>query len=567
MVSYYVIIEECAPDEGEGSAMNLYDFEEAVSSTIVERGSEYYDAGFVAKLVRIGDGRYTASVEGADLYEVAIQLDAEGNIISSYCDCPYDWGPVCKHEVAVYYELIDRLKDNDFPEITTDDHLNLETALDSLSKAELIDILVNLAEQDPILHNELLFTYTTINEDKEVERCKKMIDLINEKYGGIDRFITYEHVDDFTDELSVVLNKVGMIKDPLIAMEIAVSLLHEGMNSFQYADDSGGAIGRFVDETISMLNKIATGPLREVEQSELLDRLIHLSKSNLFDGWNNFRIDVLGIGMNFAGNIQLRNTLTNALESMIVETSENGYDRYSNERIFNLLYDIIETYGTIEEARQFLEDNIIYPSFRKRLMQEEMKEGNYENVLSLASEGECIDKDYRGLVMRWKKWSYEAYKQLKSRDAQMRIGRELLIGGDFEYYQDLKALAGDDWIASYEELKKELAEKNSMMYIQLIEHENDVDAILEYVREYPSTIEGYLLYLLESHAEEAVRLFEKHVKESAGNAFNRNQYKDVCQVLKRYAKTAGREAQMILIEELKQTYKNRPAFLDELGKL
>lgn len=58
--------------------MNLYEFEEAVGSTIVDRGSEYYNAGFVSKLARQGDGRYSALVEGADMYEVAVQLDEEG---------------------------------------------------------------------------------------------------------------------------------------------------------------------------------------------------------------------------------------------------------------------------------------------------------------------------------------------------------------------------------------------------------------------------------------------------------------------------------------------------------
>ncbi|MEL6717534.1 MAG: hypothetical protein AAFP82_02375, partial [Bacteroidota bacterium] len=28
-------------------------------------------------------------------------------IIESDCDCPYDWGNTCKHEVAVYYYLKD----------------------------------------------------------------------------------------------------------------------------------------------------------------------------------------------------------------------------------------------------------------------------------------------------------------------------------------------------------------------------------------------------------------------------------------------------------------------------
>ena len=72
---------------------------------------------------------------------------------------------------------------------------------------------------------------------------------------------------------------------------------------------------------------------------------------------------------------------------------------------------------------------------------------------------------------------------------------------------------------------------------------------------------------MDSHEAEAVRLFEHHVKTMAETAYDRKQYEDVCQALKRYRKTAGREAQLWLVEELKMKYKNRPAFLDELGKV
>ncbi|MFS0689316.1 hypothetical protein AB1K89_08745 [Sporosarcina sp. 179-K 8C2 HS] len=551
--------------------MNLYQFEEMVDATIVDRGSEYYEAGFVSKLVRLGDGRYTALVEGADLYEVAVQLDEENNILSSSCDCPYDLGTVCKHEVAFYFELITRLRDNNFLETTGGaamaDQPDLITTLENLSKAKLIDILIDLAENDPILHNELLFNYAIVDEQHEFARCKRMVDSIIEKYVGREGFITYKHVSGFADELSGVLNKVETLKDPLIAIDIAELLLIEGVKSFQYADDSGGDIGSLIDGTMKTMHMIADGSLGIAEQSEMLEKLIHLSKSDVFEGWDDFRIDVLGVCMKFAGNEKLRKTLTNELESMIKDSSANHYGRYANERIFNLLYDIIETHGTTEEARQFLEENINYPSFRKQLMQYEMKEGNYESVLALAAEGERMDKDYRGLVTRWKKWRYKAYKQLNSLEEQMKIGRELMMVGEFEYYWELKELAADNQPAFYNELKQDVAKENERVYVQLIEAEEDIDAILAYVRENPSSVERYLKYLMDSHKDEAIWLFGYHVKTIAENAFNRKQYKEVCQVLKRFRKVAGREAQLNLVEELKQTYKNRPAFLDELGKL
>ena len=548
--------------------MNLYHFEDEVSPAIVERGMEYYEAGFVTNLVNVGGGRYTAVVRIADMYELAVQLDEEFTIQSSFCDCPFDMEPVCKHEVALYYTLIERLKDPDFHEADAESRqLDLKATLDRLHKAELIDILIDLANDNQTLYNELLFTYASVDEQTEVARCKKLIHSIIDKYSSGERSISYKYASDFANELRVVLNKIERLRDPLIAIEIAGLLLTEAVKAFQYTGDSGGDIGRLIDNTFQMMHMIANSPLEIVEQSELLDKLIQLSKDNVFEGWDDFRIDVLGVCMRFAGNEHLRNALVNELHSLIVDSSANHYNRYTNERVLNLVYDIIGTHDSREAAMQFLQENVNYPSFRKLLMQYEMKQGNYESVISLAAEGERIDKGYRGLESRWKKWRYRAYEQLNMREEQAVIGRELLMEGHFEFYNVLKELTAMDHSSFYEELKQELAGQNHLMYVQLIEEENDIDAILDYVRENPMLIERYLKYLLDTHKEEAIRLFEFHVKTIAEEAYERKQYEDVCQVLKRFRKTAGKDAQLDLVEELKVKYNNRPAFLDELGKL
>ncbi len=66
-----------------------------------ERGEDYYYRSAVYDIVRRGDTLQT-EVEGSQYepYQVTIELDAAG-ITSTYCSCPYDWGGVCKHIVAV----------------------------------------------------------------------------------------------------------------------------------------------------------------------------------------------------------------------------------------------------------------------------------------------------------------------------------------------------------------------------------------------------------------------------------------------------------------------------------
>ena len=93
--------------------MNISSFDTKVSSRIVTRGIAYYRDGHVTDFEQKSGFRFRATVEGSDMYEVEIKLDEQGNILYSYCDCPYDMGPVCKHEVAVYFYLKNLFEDKE----------------------------------------------------------------------------------------------------------------------------------------------------------------------------------------------------------------------------------------------------------------------------------------------------------------------------------------------------------------------------------------------------------------------------------------------------------------------
>ncbi len=77
-------------------------FLDDVDPMIFARGLDYYESGHVERVDRDG-GHVTAEVSGSDVepYLVEIDLDENGEVESWECDCPYDWGPVCKHTVAV----------------------------------------------------------------------------------------------------------------------------------------------------------------------------------------------------------------------------------------------------------------------------------------------------------------------------------------------------------------------------------------------------------------------------------------------------------------------------------
>ena len=84
--------------------MRIDDFENQVDPTILSRGQAYYEEGAVVELEQVRQGLYEATVAGSDDYIVEVEI-RKGEVKALECDCPYDYGPVCKHEVAVLYAI------------------------------------------------------------------------------------------------------------------------------------------------------------------------------------------------------------------------------------------------------------------------------------------------------------------------------------------------------------------------------------------------------------------------------------------------------------------------------
>ena len=82
--------------------MNLKNFESEIERKIVERGLDYYQNGDVRKLEKVSEDEFSAAVFGTEKYSIYVKLKNDA-ITEHECDCPYDYGDVCNHKVAVFY--------------------------------------------------------------------------------------------------------------------------------------------------------------------------------------------------------------------------------------------------------------------------------------------------------------------------------------------------------------------------------------------------------------------------------------------------------------------------------
>jgi hypothetical protein len=82
-----------------------------VPRKIFERGSAYYyEDDAVGRISRTGD-TFKAKVAGTEIYRVELTIRPR-KPPKIYCDCPYDYGDVCKHGIALGLAVLDLLNDD-----------------------------------------------------------------------------------------------------------------------------------------------------------------------------------------------------------------------------------------------------------------------------------------------------------------------------------------------------------------------------------------------------------------------------------------------------------------------
>ena len=151
------------------------DIEAWAGGTIVSRGKKYQRPGRVADLAVTDDGSLIAWLDGSERYATRVAMD-EGGQPDSICTCPYERD--CKHGVAVVIEYLQQVENNrlvpkakhnddrlisladagwddDENVISGDVRQDIDGFLQGKTKAQLIDLIHELAGQYPQMARDL----------------------------------------------------------------------------------------------------------------------------------------------------------------------------------------------------------------------------------------------------------------------------------------------------------------------------------------------------------------------------------------------------------------------------
>ncbi|MGM0556818.1 MAG: SWIM zinc finger family protein [Myxococcota bacterium] len=126
---------------------NIPDF---VRAGCASRGDGYQRDGRIQRM-RLTDDRLSAHCIGSrpDPYRLQIELRG-GDIISTFCTCPVDGR--CKHIAALLYEFV---RDP----VSPSDKMDMERQLESMSKSELVDLVLDVVHRHPTVEDVLEFQF------------------------------------------------------------------------------------------------------------------------------------------------------------------------------------------------------------------------------------------------------------------------------------------------------------------------------------------------------------------------------------------------------------------------
>ncbi|MGP9499178.1 SWIM zinc finger family protein [Halomonas sp. AOP43-D1-4] len=201
------------------------------------RGVQYYQQGMVIHWDKSGS-TISADVEGSELYHVALKLTKQG--LSGGCNCPASEGiDFCKHCVAVALAFrAEQAKQAQRVEGDTSDRIH--AYVESLDKPSLVEALLSLIENDPVLHQQWSLKSDAALGVLDHKVLKKRITAAFPINRGLFRYSQVSHyfskAEAVIEQLAEQVPQLPPVKS-LALVDYALARMDKALETI---DDSGG---------------------------------------------------------------------------------------------------------------------------------------------------------------------------------------------------------------------------------------------------------------------------------------------------------------------------------------
>lgn len=557
----------------------LSNFENIIDPTILKRGFNYFNNGAISDFTEISIGVYDAIISGTEEYTV--NLEVKNNIVVFHnCDCPYDYGPVCKHITAAIFHLHQDVFTID---ISTEEQpkkkkpksasLQIKTLLKVISHNELKQFIQEKSKSDRKFKNTFLSEFAYLNTDQNKASYQKQIKDILYTAKGRDGWIDWSNMKYMVNTTHPFLTNAEKYFESNNfdnAFYISTALLEEFTDAFQFADDSNGDLGFFIDSALELLYNLTNEKLSKSLKNEFFNYCISAYKKKLFSGWD-WHLGMLHIASEIVGNEKEAGIILQCLDEIKEE--------YEQERAQFLKLKLLRKFKEEKVVEDYIEKHLSNSSIREEEIKKAFEATDFERAIKLSKEGISYDKNKRpGLVKKWYNWLLEIAQAEKDTAKIIEYARYLFIDSFYpkhDYYKILKTtIKPEDWHPFLEGLIIEITPtKTQWTYTELLRkiyiEEEWWDRLFLMLKQNVSldNIEQNEKYLSQNYKSELLELYTERISNYVEKNVGRNHYKTACRYLRRMKKLGGQKQVNTLIESFQIKYKQRKALMDELSRV
>ena len=558
--------------------MNLPPYTHLFTPQSLAKAEDYIDA---VKNISLSPNSVSCKVIGSETYKVKISWDDE-RFTELHCSCPYDFGGCCKHIGAVLLKLDEQ---NHVAPIPTQDP-EWQQIIRQLPEADLRKFLQQYAAENEHLQNTLSVRYSKPSGSLDLDKYRRITDNLFEagegQYGYIDYNGMYEVaslVSDLLDNARSYLQK----NDFYSSFSIAAAVAEKCVENVEQVDDSNGELGGLSQDAFEIIDKVFECCKDNQLQSDIFDWLSTQMKNT---DYGNYGFDEMEpLYFKCARHPQYIEIANSFLDENIKKYSNHSEwsERYRYNKYLNYKIDLLEYQNKNDEVEKLIDSNLNLKDFRQVRVNEYLKDKNYNKAISLIKEGARISEEESspGHTHDWNRQLLDIYKNQGMTKELQNLSRQMFLEnpGRLEYYKLFKStVAPEEWskecLKIIQKLKPQKTNNRWFYYFP-----NNLAAVYVEEKMWPelfeevkkannaAVVQQYSTYLKDEYADELLEIYANAIQKTAQNT-GRDVYENIKDYLSDMCKLKnGRTKALHLRDNLLQTYKNRPAMKEILGKL
>jgi tetratricopeptide (TPR) repeat protein len=529
------------------------------------RGEAYWRDGLVT-IIDMNAARVRAQVLGTDIYRTTVT--GRGADIGGDCSCPAfsDFGP-CKHIAATALTANDGVAKGGGGALA-----RIRAHLETKDSAALVDILVDLAERDPVIFQRLdLAAAASTGDDATLDaRLKKSIDSATRT----GRFVDYHAAGGWAAEVDGALDSLEVIasgRTAPIAMRLALHAIARIEKAIGHMDDSDG----HCTNLMARAAEIHLGACRDAKPDGIeLARTLYAREMeeeyDTFSGAAATYADVLGK----EGLAEYRRLAEAAFRKLPPRARKKGYDP-ERSRLSRMMDFFAEQDGDLDARIAIREADQSSPWDVLQLAEFCLEHGREEEALRRAEEGLWLFEDDRPDERLYLFVARLLGAKGRNEEAVAHLIRAFDKAPSLTLHASLESIGGAKASeAAIARLRSKIAasrptarDSRSDLLVEILMAEERYEEAWAVVRERGSG-ERLTLRLAEksekTHTPEAIALYQQHIESLVRVGGNRS-YEEAVTYVARMGDLQTAAAHAAYVDDLRIRHKAKRNFMKLLG--